>query len=130
MLLHMVSKTKTKTRKKGRQTKGTKKSKPAKKRGAKKTSARLARPKRVLTRGKRSTAQRSRITSPSQQETELLGQDNTSSLSSSAETVGSNEHEEVEMMPSDTTLGEVATDKPSETEENVGEYNTGTSEIV
>jgi hypothetical protein len=126
----MVSKTKTNTRKKGRQTKGTKKSKPAKKRGTKKTSARLARPKRVPTRGKRSTAQRSRITSPSEQETELLGQDNASSLSSSAETVSSNEHEEVEMMPSDATLGEVAADKPSETEENVGEYNTGTSEIV
>src|SRR5919108_355850 len=118
MLLHMVSKNKTKTRKKGRQTKGTKKSKSAKKRGAKKTSARLARPKRVPTRGKRSTAQRSRITSPSEQETELLGQDNASSLSSSAETIVSNEHqEEAELTPSDATLGEVATDESSETEE-------------
>jgi hypothetical protein len=127
----MVSKTKTKTRKKGKQTRGTKKSKPAKNRGAKKTSARLARPKRVSTRGKRSSTQRSRIASPSEQESKLLDQENASSLSSSAETVGSNEHQgEVEMMPSDTTLEDVTTDRSSQTEENVEDYNTGTSEIV
>jgi hypothetical protein len=101
----MVSKTKTKTRKKGKQTRGAKKTKPAKNRGTKKTSARLARPKRVSTRTKRSNAQRSRIASPSEQETKILDQGNASSLSSSAESVGSNEHQgEVEAMRSNTTL--------------------------
>lgn len=127
----MVSKTKTKTRKKGKQTRGTKKTKPAKNRGTKKTSARLARPKRVSTRTKRSNAQRSRIASPSEQDTKILDQGNASSLSSSAETVGSNEHQgEVEAMRSNTTLEEITTDQSSQTEENVDDYNTGTSEIV
>lgn len=127
----MVSKTKTKTRKKGKQTRGTKKTKPAKNRGTKKTSARLARPKRVSTRTKRSNAQRSRIASPSEQETKILDQGNASSLSSSAESVGSNEHQgEVEAMRSNTTLEEITTDQSSQTEENVDDYNTGTSEIV
>jgi hypothetical protein len=127
----MVSKTKTKTRKKGKQTRGTKKTKPAKNRGTKKTSARLARPKRVSTRTKRSNAQRSRIASPSEQDTKILDQGNASSLSSSAESVGSNEHQgEVEAMRSNTTLEEITTDQSSQTEENVDDYNTGTSEIV
>jgi hypothetical protein len=127
----MVSKTKTKTRKKGKQTRGTKKTKPAKNRGTKKTSARLARPKRVSTRTKRSNAQRSRIASPSEQETKILDQGNASSLSSSAESVGSNEHQgELEAMRSNTTLEEITTDQSSQTEENVDDYNTGTSEIV
>lgn len=126
----MVSKTKTKTRKKGKQTRGAKKTKPAKNRGTKKTSARLARPKRV-SRTKRSNAQRSRIASPSEQDTKILDQGNASSLSSSAETVGSNEHQgEVEAMRSNTTLEEITTDQSSQTEENVDDYNTGTSEIV
>jgi hypothetical protein len=127
----MVSKTKTKTRKKGKQTRGTKKTKPAKSRGTKKTTARLARPKRVSTRTKRSSAQRSRIASPSEQETKILDQGNASSLSSSAETVGSNEYQgEAETMPSNTTLEAITTDQSSQTEENVEDYNTGTSEIV
>jgi hypothetical protein len=127
----MVSKTKTKTRKKGKQTRGAKKTKPAKNRGTKKTSARLARPKRVSTRTKRSNAQHSRIASPSEQDTKILDQGNASSLSSSAETVGSNEHQgEVEAMRSNTTLEEITTDQSSQTEENVDDYNTGTSEIV
>ena len=127
----MVSKTKTKTRKKGKQTRGTKKTKPAKNRGTKKTSARLARPKRVSTRTKRSNAQRSRIASPSEQETKILDQGNASSLSSSAETVGSNERQgEVETMRSNTPLEEITTDQSSQTEKNVDDYNTGTSEIV
>jgi hypothetical protein len=126
----MVSKTKTKTRKKGKQARGAKKTKPAKNRGTKKTSARLARPKRVSTRTKRSNAQRSRIASPSEQDM-ILDQGNASSLSSSAESVGSNEHQgEVEAMRSNTTLEEITTDQSSQTEENVDDYNTGTSEIV
>src|SRR5919197_3640746 len=125
MLLHMVSKTKTKTRNKGKQTRETKKSKPAKKRGAKKTSARLARPKRVSTGGKRSSAQRGRIEGPSERESKLLTQENASSLSSSGESVGSNEPQgEVEPMPSDAIREQGTTGLSSDTGENAEDYNT------
>jgi hypothetical protein len=122
----MVSKTKTKTRKKGKQTRVSKKTKPAKKRGAKKTVTKLARTKAktVSPRGKRSTTQRRPIASPSEQESKLLARDNSTSLSSSADTVGSNERQaEVQSMPSDVTVEDVTTDPSSDTEENAEDYN-------
>jgi hypothetical protein len=117
----MVSKTKTKTRKKGKQTRGSKKTKPAKKRGAKKKVTRLARTKAktVSPRGKRSSGQRGSIASPSERESKLLAQDNSTSLSSSADTVGYDERQaEVQPMPSDITL-----DRSSDTEENAEDNN-------
>jgi hypothetical protein len=122
----MVSKTKTKTRKKGKQTRGSKKTKPAKKRGAKKTVTRLAgtKAKTASPRGKRSSGQRRSIASPSEQESKLLAHDNSTSLSSSADTVGSDERQaEVQPMPSDVTLEDVTTVQSSNTEENAEDYS-------
>ena len=129
----MVSKTKTKTRKKGKQTRGTKKSSPAKKKGAKRTSTRLVRPKRVSTRARRSSAQRSSVSKPSEQENKLLAQEGESSLSSIDESVNYGEHQgELQLTPSDATLEEatMADQSSSRTEENIENHDSSTSEIV
>src|ERR687884_874061 len=98
MLLHMVSKTKSKTRKKAKQTRGTRKSKPLKKRSAKKTNTRVARPKRVSTRPQRAASRRSRVADSSGQENELLAQENVSSISSLDENV-TNEEQQKQIQP-------------------------------
>ena len=130
----MVSKTKAKTRKKGKQTRGTKKSKskPAKKKGAKKSSAGLLRPRKASTKAQRSSAQRSRIPKPSEQDNKLLTQADTSSLSSVDESASYNEHqEESQLRPSDATVEEATTDQSySGMEKNIEGSDSGTSEIV
>ena len=127
----MVSKTKTRTKKRGRQTRGTKKSKPAKKRSTRKTSTRLTRPKRLSSRGKRSGAKRSHISSVPEQQSELLGQDNPPSMLPSAQNVGSTGlKEESELVPSDTLQeGEIG-DQSSDIVDITEDTNTDTSEIV
>jgi hypothetical protein len=132
MLLHMVSKTKGKTRKKGKQMKGTKKSNPAKKKGAKKSSARLARPRKASTKAQRSSAQRSRVPKPSEQDHKLLTQADTSSLPSLEESASYDERqEESQVRPSDATLEGTATDQSySGMEENIEGSDTSRSEIV
>ena len=130
----MVSKTKAKTRKKGKQTRGTKKSKssPAKKKGAKKSSARLVRPRKASTKAQRSSAQRSRVPKPSEQDHKLLTQADTSSLPSVDESAGYDERqEESQLRPSDATMGEATTDQSySGMEENIEGSDTSRSEIV
>ena len=126
----MVSKTKTKARKKGKQTRGTKKLKPAKKKGAKKTSTRLAHAKKVATRAKRSnTAQRSRIPNAPEQQSQPLQKDDVPSVLPSVEGAGSNESK-VESMPSDTIREDETTYQSSDTQENPEDYNAGRSEMV
>ena len=128
----MVSKTKGKTRKKGKQMRGTKKSNPAKKKGAKKSGARLVRPRKASTKAQRSNAQRSRVSKPSEQDNKLLTQADTSSLSSVDESASYNEHqEESQLRPSDATVEEAITDQSYPgMEENIEGSDSGTSEIV
>jgi hypothetical protein len=128
----MVSKTKAKTRKKGKQMRGTKKLNPAKKKGAKKSSARLVRPRKASTKAQRSSAQRSRVPKPSEQDRKLLTQADTSSLPSVDESTSYDERqEESQVRPSDTTLEETTTDQSySGIEENIHGSDTRTSEIV
>ena len=128
----MVSKTKAKTRKKGKQMRGTKKSTYAKKKGAKKTSARLVRPRKASTKAQRSSAQRSRVSKPSEEDNKLLTQADTSSLPSVDESASYDEHQEVsQVTPSDATLDEATTDQSySGMEENIEGRDSGTSEIV
>jgi hypothetical protein len=132
MLLDMVSKTKAKTRKKGKQTRGTKKSNSAKKKGAKKTSTRLVRPRKVSTKAQRSSAQRSRVSKPSEQDNKLLTQADTSSLASVDESASYDERqEESQLTPSDATMEEATTDQSySGMEENIEGSDSGKSEIV
>ena len=83
----MVSKTKTKSRKKGKQTKGSKKSKTTlkkrsgiKKAGVKRTSSTVARPKKVSPKRKKTTTvPTSKIANPSEQEARILTEENMSS---------------------------------------------------
>jgi hypothetical protein len=128
----MVSKTKAKTRKKGKQTRGTKKSNSAKKQGAKKTSTRLVRPRKVSTKAQRSSAQRSRVSKPSEQDNKLLTQADTSSLASVDESASYDERqEESQLTPSDATMEEATTDQSySSMEENIEGSDSGKSEIV
>jgi hypothetical protein len=128
----MVSKTKAKTRKKGKQTRGTKKSNSAKKKGAKKTSTRLVRPRKVSTKAQRSSAQRSRVSKPSEQDNKLLTQADTSSLASVDESASYDERqEESQLTPSDATMEEATTDQSySGMEENIEGSDSGKSEIV
>jgi hypothetical protein len=128
----MVSKTKAKTRKKGKQTRGTKKSNSAKKKGAKKTSTRLVRPRKVSTKAQRSSAQRSRVSKPSEQDNKLLTQADTSSLASVDESASYDERqEESQLTPSDATMEEATTDQSySSMEENIEGSDSGKSEIV
>jgi hypothetical protein len=128
----MVSKTKAKTRKKGKQTRGTKKSNSAKKKGAKKTSTRLVRPRKVSTKARRSSAQRSRVSKPSEQDNKLLTQADTSSLASVDESASYDERqEESQLTPSDATMEEATTDQSySGMEENIEGSDSGKSEIV
>jgi hypothetical protein len=128
----MVSKTKAKTRKKGKQTRGTKKSNSAKKKGAKKTSTRLVRPRKVSTKAQRSSAQRSRVSKPSEQDNKLLTQADTSSLASVDESARYDERqEESQLTPSDATMEEATTDQSySGMEENIEGSDSGKSEIV
>ena len=128
----MVSKTKSKTRKKGKQTRGTKKSNSAKKKGAKKTSTRLVRPRKVSTKAQRSSAQRSRVSKPSEQDNKLLTQADTSSLASVDESASYDERqEESQLTPSDATMEEATTDQSySSMEENIEGSDSGKSEIV
>jgi hypothetical protein len=128
----MVSKTKAKTRKKGKQTRGTKKSNSTKKKGAKKTSTRLVRPRKVSTKAQRSSAQRSRVSKPSEQDNKLLTQADTSSLASVDESASYDERqEESQLTPSDATMEEATTDQSySGMEENIEGSDSGKSEIV
>jgi hypothetical protein len=128
----MVSKTKAKTRKKGKQTRGTKKSNSAKKKGAKKTSTRLVRPRKVSTKAQRSSAQRSRVSKPSEQDNKLLTQADTSSLASVDESASYDERqEESQLTPSDATMEEATTDQSYPAmEENIEGSDSGKSEIV
>ena len=128
----MVSKTKGKTRKKGKQMRGTKKSNPAKKKGAKKSSARLVRPRKASTKAQRSSAQRSRVPKPSEQDRKLLTQADTSSLPSLDESASYDERqEESQVRPSDATLEGTTTDQSySGMGENIEGSDTSRSEIV
>jgi tellurite resistance protein len=127
----MVSKTKSKTRKKGKQTRGTRKSKPLKKRGAKKTNTRVARPKKVSTRAQQAGSRRSRVADSSGQENELLAQENASSISSVDENVTNDEQQgELQFTRPDATLKEATTDESLDIEQNIEDQNSGASEIV
>jgi hypothetical protein len=129
----MVSKTKTKTRKKGKQTRGTKKSKPAKKKGAKRTSARGVRPKKLSTRARRSTAQRSRVSKPSEQENKLLTPEGASTLSSTDENIRYSEYQgELQPTTADATLQEprMADQSSPAIEGDIEDTDSSTSEIV
>lgn len=127
----MVSKTKSKTRKKGKQTRGTRKSKPLKKRSAKKTNTRVARPKRVSTRPQRAASRRSRVADSSGQENELLAQENVSSISSVDENVTHDEQQrEIKLRQPDASLTEAMTDESLDLEENIEDQNSGASEMV
>ena len=121
-----------KTRKKGKQTRGAKKSNSAKKKGAKKTSTRLVRPRKVSTKAQRSSAQRSRVSKPSEQDNKLLTQADTSSLASVDESASYDERqEESQLTPSDATMEEATTDQSySSMEENIEGSDSGKSEIV
>ena len=127
----MVSKTKSKTRKKGKQTRGTRKSKPLKKRSAKKTNTRAARPKRVSTRPQRAASRQSRVADSSGQENELLAQENVSSISSVDENVTNDEQQgEIKLRQPDASLTEAMTDESLDLEENIEDQNSGASEMV
>jgi tellurite resistance protein len=127
----MVSKTKSKTRKKGKQTRGTRKSKPLKKRGAKNTNTRVARPKRVSTRAQQAGSRRSRVADSSGQENELLAQENASSISSVDENVTNDEQQgELQLTRPDATLKAATTDESLDIEQNIEDRNSGASEIV
>jgi len=127
----MVSKTKSKTRKKGKQTRGTRKSKPNKKRGAKKTNTRVVRPKRVSTRPQRPSSRRSTVAESSGQENELLAQEHASLISSVDENVNNDEQQgETQLTQPDATLNEATTDESLDIEEKIEDQNSGTSEIV
>jgi hypothetical protein len=87
----MVSKTKTKSRKKGKQTKGSKKSKTTlkkrsgiKRAGVKRTSSTVARPKKVSPKRKKTTVPTPKIVNPSEQEPQILSEENMSSDQSGA----------------------------------------------
>jgi hypothetical protein len=87
----MVSKTKTKSRKKGKQIKSSKKSKTTlrkrsgiKKTGVKRTSSTVARPKKVSPKRKKTTLPTTKIANPSEQEAQILTEENTSSDQPSA----------------------------------------------
>jgi tellurite resistance protein len=122
----MVSKTKSKVRKKGKQTRGTRKSKPLKKRGAKKTNTRVVRPKRA----QRASSRRSRVAESSGQENELLAQENASSISSVDENVTNDEQQgDIQLTQPDATLKGATTDEPLDIEENIEDQNSSTSEI-
>ena len=126
----MVSKTKSKMRKKGKQTRGTRKSKPLKKRGAKKTNTRVVRPKRVSTRAQRASSRQSRVAGSSGQENELLAQENASSISSVDENVTNDEQQgDIQLSQPDPTLKGSTTDEPLDIEENIEDQNSSTSEI-
>jgi hypothetical protein len=126
----MVSKTKSKMRKKGKQTRGTRKSKPLKKRGAKKTNTRVVRPKRVSTRAQRASSRRSRVAESSGQENELLAQENASSISSVDENVTNDEQQgDIQLTQPDATFKGATTDEPWDIEENIEDQNSSTSEI-
>ena len=111
---------------------GTKKSNPAKKKGAKKSSARLVRPRKASTKAQRSSAQRSRVPKPSEQDRKLLTQADTSSLPSVDESTSYDERqEESQVRPSDATLEGTTTDQSySGMEENIEGSDTSRSEIV
>ena len=127
----MVSKTKSKTRKKGKQMRGTRKSKPLKKRGAKKTNTRIARPKRVSTRAQQAGSRRSRVAHSSGQENELFAQENASSISSVDENVTNDEQQgELHLTRPDATVKAATTDESLDIEQNIEDQNNGASEIV
>ena len=133
----MVSKTKTKTRKKGKPTKGSKKSKTnlkkrsgVKKARIKRTKAIVARPKKVSSKRKKTTTTTpptTNTTSPSEhEETSLLTEENTSSLDDVAVS-GTGESEpgisDEEIASSYTSITEPAEDQDVKD-------NGGTSETV
>lgn len=127
----MVSKTKSKTRKKGKQMRGTRKSKPLKKRSAKKMNTRVARPKRVSTRAQQAASRRRRVADSSGQENELLAQENVSSISSVDEDVTNHEQQgEIQLTQPDATLKDAMTSQSLDIEENTEDQNSGGSEIV
>ena len=127
----MVSKTKSKTRKKGKQTRGTRKSKPLKKRSAKKTNSRVARPKRVSTRAQQAASRRSRVADSSGQENELLAQENVSSISSADENVNNDQQQgEIQLTQPGATLKDTMADESLDIEENIEDQNSGDSEMV
>src|SRR5919202_3682537 len=127
----MVSKTKSKIRKKGKQTRGTRKSKPLKKKAVKKTNRRVVRPKRVSTRAHRASGRRNRVVESSGQENQLLAQEDASSISSVGGNISSHEQEREEQFTRpDATLQEITTHESSGIEENITDQNSGSSEIV
>jgi hypothetical protein len=138
----MVSKTKTKSRKKGKQTKGSKKSKTTlrkrsgiKKAGVKRTSSTVARPKKVSSRRKKTTIPTTKIASPSEQETKILTEENTASSDQSIATGGT--QEESEPGTSDRVYNEEEVTSPYTSaagpegdEEDVKDENSGMQEDV
>ena len=126
----MVSKAKSKTRRKGKQTRGTRKSKPVKKRGVKKTNTRVVRPRRVSTRAQGASSRRSRVEDSSGQKNELLAE-NASSISSMDENVTNDEQQgEIQLTQPDAILKGAVTDESLDIEENIEDQNSRTSEIV
>jgi hypothetical protein len=128
----MVGKIKSKTKKKGKQVRGTRKSKPLKKGGVRKTNTRVVRPKRVSTRAQGASSRRSRSAESSGQENELLAHENASSISS-VDTIVNNNNEqqgEIQLTQADVTLNGATADEPLDIEENIQDQNSGTSERV
>ena len=126
----MVSKIKSKTKKKGKQARGTRKSKPIKKRGIRKTNTRVVRPKRVSTRAQQASSRRSRVAESSGQENELLASENASSISSVGQIVNNEQQGEIKLTQAEVTTNGATADEPLDIEENIKDQNSGTSEIV
>jgi hypothetical protein len=131
----MVSKTKTKTRKKGRQTKESKKSKPNLKKRSGVKKARVKSTSTAVTRPKKVTPNRKKITTaplidtayPSEQEsTSLLTEKNTSSANEDATVSGIQGESEIgtsdeEMTSSYTSITELGEDNDVKDNSNMSE---------
>jgi hypothetical protein len=126
----MVGKIKSKAKKKGKQVRGTRKSKPLKKGGVRKTNTRGVRPKRVSTRAQGASSRRSRGAEYSGQENELLAHENASSISSVDTIVNNEQQGEIQLTQADVTLNGATADEPLDIEENIQDQNSGTSEVV
>ena len=137
----MVSKTKTKTRKKGKPTRGSKKSKAnlkkrsgVKKASIKRTSATVARPKKVTSKRKTTTTAApptNTTTRPSEyEETSLLREENTSSLDDVAVSGTGESEPGISERISDEEIASSYTSITEPAEDQYVKDNGGTSETV
>jgi hypothetical protein len=126
----MVSKTKSKTRKKGKQTRVIRKSKPLKKKAVKKTNRPVVRPKRVSARAQRASGRRNRVVQSLEQDNQLLAQENSSSISSVGGNLSDEQEGEQQFTRPDSTPEETTTNESLGLEENITDQSSDTSEIV